>query len=223
MVPIHEATDPAGRGYTFADFSHRLLEICQEHHEQNRALAFAFIIYDQRHAEISKVLKHPDNWRALNAISGQFLTVFAILIKDPRPRSRTNRDTIEFLVRVRDDDPGPKVNTVLKSHFNIDKPTVPAVLFFQATNEGVLDYYCVQLSTDSEEQTYRAIKATLTAATKAIAKVGPENRQNRQAIFNLIKGRLETDEELKLAKATVIVGVKLLNVIKLLDLIKHLL
>jgi hypothetical protein len=87
----------------------------------------------------------------------------------------------------------------------------------------VLDYHYLELSSEGEAQTYAAIKAALTAATEAIGGIKPVNRDNRQAIFNLIKGRLDTLEELKLTKATISAGVKLMTVKSLVDVIKHLL
>ena len=66
---------------SFNSFKDKMIEICNSHREKNKALAFAFILYDFENPQISKVLNDEEYWLALNKISGEYLSVFSINYK----------------------------------------------------------------------------------------------------------------------------------------------
>src|SRR5205814_7794305 len=61
-----------------------ILNLCEQHRQEGRALAFTFIFYNQKHAQVARVLDEMHFYRALDAISGRWLTVFFV---DSRPQA----------------------------------------------------------------------------------------------------------------------------------------
>ena len=55
-----------------------LIKTSKKHQKENRALAFAFVIYNFENPAIAKILRDSDYWNALNKIAGKYLTIFYI-------------------------------------------------------------------------------------------------------------------------------------------------
>ena len=72
----------------FEQFKERFFKICEEHRSTGRALAFAFILFGEQHAEMYNMLENQNYWQALNTLSGRWLTVFTFRVspkKRPSP------------------------------------------------------------------------------------------------------------------------------------------
>ncbi len=78
MVPLKIFHDGRIHDIKTADFSNGIIELCEKHRKDKRALAFAFIIYDFCNPHITKVLDDVDYWNALDAVSGKFLSIYYI-------------------------------------------------------------------------------------------------------------------------------------------------
>jgi len=76
MIPIYEQGKGEGIGYGFDDFLRRFVDICEEHKRDQRARAFAFILYDFENAAIRKVLKLQGGFARLDRLSGHDLSIF---------------------------------------------------------------------------------------------------------------------------------------------------
>src|SRR6266480_728147 len=78
MHPIHLRSGDSDLGMSAAQFREKVIAICNEHRAEKRALVFAFLLFDRRHAQVARVLDDSRFYETLNAIAGSLLTVFFI-------------------------------------------------------------------------------------------------------------------------------------------------
>src|SRR5688500_17082330 len=91
MFPVF--ANSSGQGFGFEEFCENLIQICDHHQHENRALAFALIIDDYESPHVEKILLYKEYWNSLHQISGSKLTVFSIV------RSSINIQVAEHLAR----------------------------------------------------------------------------------------------------------------------------
>ncbi|HZV36651.1 MAG TPA: hypothetical protein VFB72_18885 [Verrucomicrobiae bacterium] len=178
MVPIY-LNGKGKKGYTFDEFEKEFENICESHRKQRRALGFAFILCNFDSAEVIKVLNDKDYWRALNHISGRFLTVFSF-------HSRQSYEESNRFVEARF---GPQFDEAK-----------PSILFFQISEGKVSDSFSVNFTCDTVEGAFQEIRAVLTDAVESVENVLPEYSGNTAEVFNLIKQRLEQRKALLMIK-----------------------
>jgi hypothetical protein len=209
MIPIFEEGRDGPIGYTFPDFRRRFLDICAEHLRLGRALLFAFLLFDVDTPEIAKVLRDPDYWRALDKISGHYLTVFTLLTHEPRPQPRHRG--MEFLVGAGPaSDPGAKLRLILSDYFGIEAPVaLPAVILFQVAQEKVSWFSLVKLHAASIESSFTEIRDLLRDLVDGLAKADPGS-MNAVTSVEAIENRLLKRKALQFFKAgkKVVEGVK---------------
>ena len=58
-------------------FPKRLLDICEEHHRENRAMAFGIILYSKRNIQIVRKLQDEAYWEA--SMKKWWLSIFYVL------------------------------------------------------------------------------------------------------------------------------------------------
>lgn len=75
MYLIHEGVASHRRGLSIEAFERRFIQLCEAHHAQGRAWAFAFIVYDERHPHVRRALGEDGYWDYLDQLSGNALTV----------------------------------------------------------------------------------------------------------------------------------------------------
>ena len=161
-----------------------ILSQCQTQKNNNKALAFAFIIYDFKDAEVRKVLRDNDYWDALNEISGNKLGIFhldaSVSLNGHLPNININREYVQT------------INTKIRQLLNIeDSIKTPYIIFFQVDNDGkILDSYLISLKEDDINKSFLEQKKLIQAAVDSIIDVKDENRNENQAIFNLIKNTI---------------------------------
>ena len=172
MVPIYLNGKSGKAGDSFEQFSHEFMAICRSHQEEARALAFAFILYDFDHPQIAKLLRDADYWKALNKISGKYLTVFSFLLRKPYGSFNDSRKFI-------------------KEHFAVELPELnPSILFFQVVNDHISEPFIVEIRAEMQEEAFIEVKSVLMDAVESVKEVRPEFRSNTTEIFNLIVNRL---------------------------------
>lgn len=188
MVPIFEERPDGSRGYDFAQFNERFAEICAEHRKQGRALAFAFLLFDVDTPEFTKALRDEDYWRALDSVSGSYLSVFTLVTHQPRawglePRSPSGIGPVT--------NPGHKIQLVLSRHFRLNEGlTLPAALLFQV-NEGAVTGSClVQLKATAIETAFTEVRELLRDVVHALANSGGAGHSQAGAAFDAVKSRL---------------------------------
>jgi hypothetical protein len=169
MVPVFEQTTSGPIGYGYPEFRERFVSICAEHLAEGRALAFAFLLFDEDTPEIAKVLRDPEYWRALDEVAGRYLSVFTLVGTQP----------------------GPKLQTLFSNYFGTEGiASLPAILLFQVDSNKVSQYCFVQLQGEGIEPAFNEIRALLRDVVDALAKSGPEGHMNAGQAFDAVKSRL---------------------------------
>jgi len=196
MVPLRVLTNGRIHELNADDFSNGITDLCEKHREQNRALAFAFLIYDFCNPQIIKVLNDIDYWNALNIISGKWLSIYYIHSSDKNfGEDLTAASKIETrgMHPIRTNEPFCHTLPMLKRYLALDNDvSLPSILFFQVEDGLVSDYFLVELSEESIEKSFIEFKNHINAAVERLKMVAPENYDNSQPIFNSLKEGVES-------------------------------
>lgn len=184
------------RGSSYEQFEKEFLDICNEHRNDNRALVFAFLLYDFENYQIAKILDDPHYWISLNTISGDFLTVFSLHYKaedmkkkmiEMLQRKMGQLSNKEFNMIPANGNPSLETNKLIKKYFGDDiNIKYPSVLFFQVQNSNVSDYRLIQLDQREIEASFLELKKYIEVAAKALQDVNRENKDNVNEIFSLV-------------------------------------
>jgi len=166
--------------------------ICKEHKQMNRALAFAFILYNFKNPQIYKILNDEDYWRAMNETSGKYLSIFYIAQRD----DYFGQDLAENDGREQRGLHGLKTNELLipmlKRYFQLDERIeLPAVLFFQEHEEMLTDYFLLGLDERKLEESFWELQDYIQTAVNNLEKISKENYDNSREIFNQLKTGVE--------------------------------
>lgn len=191
-------------------FKKSIMETCENHKKEGRALAFAFIVYDFENHTIPEILKNKDYWSSLDKISGRRLSVFYINSQDEYYNQRqeeiyqeaqkrmswnAQKGVMSYLVPITRK-PTPTDNAIhyLRKEFEIEENiNTPFVIFFQLNNDNnISDSFIVGLKKEKLEDAFLELREHIQKAVNSLDKVLPENYGNHQEIFNLIKAEVES-------------------------------
>jgi hypothetical protein len=188
MLWIDAPEGTHGHGLTAREFREQFLEICERHRQENRALAFAFLLYRLEDAPVIKTLQDEVYWNALDEMAGRFITVYVFYSPVKRPKA----DDDPWRQKSREEASASAALELLQQHFSVDRNLeLPCMLFFQVKKKEVVDSYVVPLSHSNIEATFSELRDILDASRRAVEKVMPENKNNAQEIFNLIRGEFD--------------------------------
>lgn len=203
MHSIHSNSN--NEGCSFIVFKNKFLQICNEHKKAQKALAFAFILYDFTNPQISKILNDADYWVSLNKISGSYLTVFSFhykpIIRYKSSISNTYHSSAFMTTSPTFNNPSDESNALINQYFGTDiKVNYPSVLFFQVYEENVIDYELIELKEEFIESSFIELKGYIQAAVDALSKIMEENRNNNEEIFDLVRGNVKHIKSIKIIK-----------------------
>lgn len=199
MYSIYQHSN--GKGLSFNSFKDNLIEICNDHRNNEKALMFALIIYDFENPQLPIILQNEDYWRSLNQISGKYISVFSLNYKKPKKikKSRSYSDTgskyTSFLTSIPTDlFPSEGTELLINKYFvdKSDKIEYPAILFFQVDNNEVTESFIVELKEEETEKAYLELKEILKVVSQALEKVLPECRNNFDEIYTITKNNIES-------------------------------
>jgi hypothetical protein len=174
------------RGIEPSEFQSRFLKICQEHRRDGRAYAFAFLLLDERHPHVVKVLTDGVYWEALDELAGDRLTVFSFFVPRAVIDGREHGPAVTPAGRGKSR--GKNSLKMISQLLELDKTlALPAILFFQVAEGKVIDLHHAEISDDDVESAFNDIRVMFDAVTTATARVLPENRANDRELFNLVK------------------------------------
>jgi len=184
------------KGSSYYHFEEDFLNICNSHREEDRALMFAFILYDFENSQISKILNDADYWLSLNSISGEYLTVFSLHYKpedmkkrfqemmQAKMRGETSKEMFQIPTI---QNPSKDTNKLIRKYFGDDIVIkYPSVLFFQVDKESVINHRFIQLDENSLENAFIELKNYIKVAGESLEKVLRENKNNYPELFNLV-------------------------------------
>lgn len=186
----------SAESYDYATFYNHFAEICMEHQASSKALAFAFILYDFQDSALSHILQNQIYWRALDVLTGEYLTVYSINYtekKRTRKRPGSIDTTMKRMVKINyDHNPSYGSFELLEKYFDVGIDIhFPALLLFQVKDGNVLTYSIVQLDEKEIEKAFEELKEYLQRITMILKKITDENKGNLKEIFDLIKSVAE--------------------------------
>ncbi len=191
MVPIKIFEDGSIHGLSTDDFSKGIIDLCETHRKENRALAFAFLIYDFENPQILKVIEDINYWNALNTISGKYLSVYYIHSRENifgEDLSVHNGHENRGLYPIDDKTHRSHVIPMLKNYFALDEYVkLPAIMFFQVEGKQISDYFLIELFADKVEESFLELKDYISSAVKRLKMIAPVNRENLHPIFESMK------------------------------------
>jgi len=191
MVPIKILKDGRIHELSTDAFGQSIIDVCEKHRKENRALAFAFIIYNFENPQISKILNDKNYWNAINTISGKYLSIYYIhsyentfgedllTISDYEQRglypieSKNSLDT---------------VLPMLKRYLELDEDVKnPSILFFQVEGNLISDYFIIKLLEEKIEESFLELKDYISSAVERLKMIDPKYYGNIQTIFESLK------------------------------------
>lgn len=168
-----------------------IINICNNHKEEKRALAFAFIIHNYTSPQLNKVLADRDYWHSIDKISGHLLTVFYL----PSRAENFGEDLLKSTGMEKRSMYGIAIGgsndifiPMIKNYLQYDRPIkLPTILFFQTDGRLVQDFFFVELSEQKIEESFIEIRAYINGAVDELKRVKSEYYRNDQEIFILLK------------------------------------
>ena len=193
-------------GYEFDSFQEKMIQICNQHRDEKRALAFAFILYDFENPHLWKILEDTQYWFALNEISGEYLTVFSLHLRKEEHKSKQNYNSGQISVYKlfpvsTMTNPSKGTDELIKKYFGDEiKINYPAILFFQVDNNTIIDSLLIDLKEDMIEPAYHELKEYLKSSVDALKKIKSENRDNIKEIFDCLDRNVESTKTIRKVK-----------------------
>jgi len=177
-------------------FEQNMIQICEEHKKEKRALAFAFLIYDFTNANLRKVLNDEEYWMALNQISGENLTVFSLNYKPKREDLLGGEKSyygFQYLTSIQTTrNLTTESNKIADKYFEGTNITFPSLLFFQVNENLITDSLLIKLKEKNIEDSFNEIKDYIKAAVDSLGKVEEENKGNFKEMFDLITDNVQS-------------------------------
>lgn len=191
MVPLKIFNDGAIQELSNDAFAQSIIDICENHRNDKRALAFAFILYDFENAQIFKILNDRNYWSALHTISGKYLSIYYI----PSSESTFGEDLDAVsdrekrgLYQIDGNNGVSNIQPMLKKYLELDENVKnPSILFFQVEGNMISDYFLIELLEERIEDSFIELKEYVSSAVDRLKMIDPENYGNFQPIFESLK------------------------------------
>lgn len=201
---MHSIIYPNRTGGDSSELEKYILNVCEQHKDEKRALAFAFIISDLDDPQINKILRDDDYVNALHNISGKYLTIFYLNDNyvDKRITKANNSNQIRLELGVHKID-APSILSpkfIAKNLINRDNLPSPSILFFQVKDKIITDYTFAQIRENEVEKGFNEMKEIIKIAIESFNQVKEENKINFNELFILLKASIEHSEYWKNAK-----------------------
>ena len=175
------------KGLSFESFQTEMISICNKHRKENRALAFAFILYDLRNPHVKKVLNDKDYWLALNEISGKYLSIFSLIFDEIKTETQDveSKRVVRYMNPVFSEKNLSEANeNLLKTYFTNIERILPAILFFQVDNNEIIDTLLIELKEEKIELAFLELRDYIKSSVEALERIKPEFRNNLNEIFD---------------------------------------
>ncbi|WP_282126465.1 hypothetical protein [Marinifilum flexuosum] len=195
MVPIKFQTTEFLEGVTPKKFKSDILSMCENHKNQGRALAYAFLMYDFENPQIAEVLENKNYWNALHKISGKYLSVFYLNSREEHFAEDLNNQSGVVKRELCGIDSFEGLSSMIAPYFDLeDKVKLPSILFFQTRGRMITDYFVIELNEEKIEDSFLELKSYIKVAVENLKGVKPENYKNSESIFDLLKRGVEGEK-----------------------------
>lgn len=193
------------KGYDFESFQEEMIQKCNNLRNQNRAMAFAFILYDFENPQVKEILDKHNYWLTLDEISGEYLTIFSLNYDEKKiifERQQQRNDHIGFMVNVPiNTSPSVGTNILIERYFgNSIEVKYPAILFFQVDNEKVVDSLLVNLNERYIEPAFEELETLIRSAVGALKDIKLDYRDNIKDIFDSLERSVASTDYLRKVK-----------------------
>ncbi|MDH3567857.1 MAG: hypothetical protein OEM61_10970 [Desulfobacteraceae bacterium] len=191
MVPLKLLNDGNIQELSSDTFSQSIIDVCEKHRIDSRALAFAFILYDFNNPQIFKILNDRDYWNALHTISGKYLSIYYIHSTEKSfgedLNSNDGREQRGLYPITGKYNPNI-ILPMLKKYLNLSEVVKnPSILFFQVDGTMISDYFLIDLFEERIEESFLELKDYVSSAVDRLKMIDPENYENFQPIFESLK------------------------------------
>lgn len=197
-----------------------------EHKKQNRALAFAFIVYNFESPQVAKILEDNHYWDTLNRTASKYLSIYYI----HSDAESLNQNSVVFSPSIdgkafnlmhgfrKVGGPSDIKIPVLEKFFGIEeKINLPALVFFQIDDQSISDSIFIELKEKEIEKSFLEIKEAVSEAVNRLKHIDESNYQNSEEIFRELKtGLNKLNHKMVFKKIKNIVSIN--NIVKLLGL-----
>jgi len=182
-----------------------MIQICNEHQNKGRAIAFAFILFDFGNPQLWKILDDEKYWLALNEISGEYLTVFSLNYKIKKKQvPRSSVKLTQMLTSISTYyNPSSGTNELIRKYFGSEiQIQYPAILFFQVDDNSVIDSLLIELKEEEIEPSFLELKSYIKKAAETLKKVKGKDKSNRKKIFDqLVRDIKRTKTTVKIKRS----------------------
>jgi hypothetical protein len=179
-----------------AAFAQSIIDVCEQHRNDKRALAFAFILYDFANPQIFKILNDSNYWNALHTISGKYLSIYYIHSHENtfgEDLDAINSHEQRGLYPIAGNNNPSNILPILKRYLKLDKEVKnPSILFFQVDGTMISDYFLIELLEERIEDSFLELKEYVLSAVDRLKMIDPENYGNFQPIFDSLKGGVKS-------------------------------
>jgi hypothetical protein len=191
MVPLKILKDGAIHELRTDDFNQSIIDVCNKHREESRALAFAFLIYDFENPQIIKILNDKDYWNALHMISGEYLSIYYIHSREStfgEDLATTSNIEKRGLYPIDGNNNLGIIQPMLKRYLELNEDVKnPSILFFQVDGTLICDYFLIELNEEKIEESFLELRDYISSAVTRLKMIAPENYGNVQPIFESLK------------------------------------
>jgi len=201
MVPLKILIDGTIICLEENEFNGGITQLCERHKEEERALAFAFLIYDFVNPQIIKVLDDIEYWKALDSISGKLLSIYYIHSREnifgedlKAASGIEKRGMYAGTAEGRYERVVPMLKRYLELESNVH---LPSILFFQTEGSMITDYFIVELKEEKIEESFIELKSYIKAAVDRLKIIERENYDNSCGIFDNLKQGVEFEKNKK--------------------------
>jgi hypothetical protein len=196
MVPLKIFQDGRVHELSTKDFSEGIIELCEKHRNEGRALAFAFLLYDFQNPQIIKVLEDRDYWNALNATSGKYLSIYYIHTKERFFAEDLNASNGVEKRGMHPISGGVDIDNIvpiLKRYLALETNVkMPSILFFQVEGALISDYFLIELFEETIEKSFIELKDYILEAVASLKRIDPTCYENYQPIFECLKREVKS-------------------------------
>lgn len=188
MVPLKKVKEGFIEELNHDSFSTDIIDLCEKHKAEGRALAFAFLMFDFQNPQIVKIIEDKDYWNALHQLSGSHLSIFYINSKESHFGKDLNDSNIEEKRGLYEVDERHVILPIIKHYFELNYAVkLPSILFFQVADRMVIDYFLVNLEQEKIEDSFLELNGFIKEAVSNLEKIKKENYENSQPIFDAMK------------------------------------
>jgi len=194
----------------FDNFKNYFINICNSHKNQNRALAFCFILYDFNNHNIRRILSDKIYWDTLDSISGMFFTIFSFNYREKIRPKKMDRSSdsgfMHFMTSFNSTKDSTQISefndNILKHYFTNSKYIkFPVLIFFQVQDDAIIDSFLVSLKEEKTEESFFEMRDYIKKAADTLQMIQPDYFENNKEIFDQLKLRINDTKHFKFANS----------------------